>query len=52
MQEAIKKAFGAIEKEGQLYYKEQKTGKEVPIHESAFNSCCVLVSTTILIALS
>ncbi|HEF1856734.1 TPA: RICIN domain-containing protein [Bacillus cereus] len=37
IKEAIKKAFGAIEKEGQLYYKEQKTGKEIPIHESAIN---------------
>ncbi|HEF1880276.1 binary toxin-like calcium binding domain-containing protein [Bacillus thuringiensis] len=37
VQEAIKKAFGAIEKEGQLYYIEQKTGREIPIHENAIN---------------
>ena len=35
--EAVKKAFGAIEKDGLLYYKEQETGKEIPIHESAVN---------------
>ncbi|PGO51075.1 Iota toxin protein Ib, partial [Bacillus cereus] len=35
--EAIKKAFGAVEREGQLYYTEQDTGKEIPIHESAIN---------------
>ncbi|PFK27805.1 binary toxin-like calcium binding domain-containing protein [Bacillus cereus] len=37
IKEAIKKAFGAIEKNGLLYYKEQDTGKEIPIHESAVN---------------
>ncbi|MGQ0515780.1 binary toxin-like calcium binding domain-containing protein, partial [Bacillus sp. D-CC] len=37
VQEAIKKAFGAIEKEGQIYYIEQKTGREIPIHENAIN---------------
>ncbi|OUB39837.1 Iota toxin protein Ib [Bacillus thuringiensis serovar argentinensis] len=35
--EAIKKAFGAVERDGQLYYTEQDTGKEIPISESAIN---------------
>ncbi|HDR5353620.1 TPA: Iota toxin protein Ib [Bacillus thuringiensis] len=35
--EAIKKAFGAVEREGQLYYTEKETGKEIPIYESAIN---------------
>ncbi|WP_255260328.1 binary toxin-like calcium binding domain-containing protein [Bacillus cereus] len=35
--EAIKRAFGAVEKNGQLYYTEQETGREIPIHESAIN---------------
>ncbi|MES1054087.1 hypothetical protein FOA24_35535 [Bacillus thuringiensis] len=37
IKEAVKKAFGAIEENGQLYYTEQDTGKKIPIHESAIN---------------
>ncbi|ANN35547.1 hypothetical protein A9498_29550 (plasmid) [Bacillus thuringiensis serovar coreanensis] len=37
IKEAVKKAFGAIEENGQLYYTEQATGKRIPIHESAIN---------------
>ncbi|WP_100618224.1 binary toxin-like calcium binding domain-containing protein [Bacillus cereus] len=37
VKEAIKKAFGAVEREGLLYYKEKEMNKEIPLHESAIN---------------